>query len=469
MSQSVIIPARENEIVPWWMVILFQLLFIGIAIITYPSTSPVLLGILFLAIILTILIPEIPLVAFVFIGVTKPWIETNITFFQSVDYTLFLAVYLLFITIVTMVRRGTHTLPPFLHYIRYMLIFSIILFIGLIYTSSPVYGTDKAVRVFLFNIPLFIVTVLFISDRKHIYNIIYVVVGLSLILGIVMFFQGIQSFIGGRLDEYVLRMTILGANPIASARIFSVALIILLVAGFYGEKRRLKTFYYSLALFFLFALVATNSRGPLVSTFLAILLFAYFLSGMNKLKVIAFLIMFISTFLVVMSLLPEYLTGRYEALLQIDAAQRQLEGPGVDTIGSRQMMWGMALAGTFNSIWTFFLGNGTGSFSSLFHFGDFRWYPHNMFFEVLYEVGFVGLFFLLLHFFHISSRGVEIWRWTSNQSSDRSLLVIIIAILISTFVSIMFSGDLPDNRILWFLFGILIGYGRILEYEGNKR
>jgi hypothetical protein len=465
MSHSALIPSHENELVPWWMIVIAQLLFVGIAIMVYPSIPPLLLIAVVIAGILTILIPEIPLVAFVFIGVTKPWIEENISLFQSVDYTLFLAVYLVFITVLTLVRRNTLSSSPFMQYTLFGFIFSILLFIGLINTPSPVYGTDKAIRFFLFNIPLFIVTVLYISERKHIYRIMYTIVVLSLILGIIMFYQGIQSFLGGRIEEYVTRMTILGANPISSARIFSVSLIILLVAGYFDEKKRGKVFYYSLAAFFLFALVATNSRGPLVSTFLAVFLFTYFLSGMNKFKVFAFLILFVTMFFIVMALLPDFITGRYEALVQVDAAQRELEGPGIDTIGSRQMMWGMAVRGAFGSVTTFLIGNGTGSFPSLFPFWDFRWYPHNMLFEVLYEVGMIGLVVLLIHFAHIGRRGKELWSWTRSDRNDRNLLVMIVALIISLFVSAMFSGDLPDNRIIWFFLGVLIGFGRIRENE----
>ncbi len=441
---------------------------LGCILFLYPSVSPLIVIGGLVVLIVTVYYPEIPLIAFVFIGVTKPWVDENIALFQAIDYTVFLAAYILLLLFITVVRRETHTMPSFLFLLPALILFSFSLFIGVIYTSASSYGVDKAASFFVFNILLFISTILYIKDHGDIKRILTIVVFGTFVFAMIMFYQGLQSFLGGDLSDMIIRMTILGANPIASARIFSVAFVIVLVGAYFAKSNREKLFLYVLSGYFLVALIVTNTRGPLVSTLAAVFVFALFLSDM-KLKTIAF---YVGGFILVMFsallILPDFVTVRYEVLLQADALQQATGSAELDTIGARLMMWSMAFSGSVDSLWSFLFGHGTGSFASLFHFSDFRWYPHNIFAEVLYEVGIIGLVILIIHFGQISRITRNIWSETKWNDEYKTIVAILIVSAVAAFVAALVSGDINDNRYLWFHFGLIIASWRIIADQKRK-
>lgn len=462
-SPTHILRPPDNALLPWWYIIPIYAVILGAIVYLSPSVSPLIVIGGLVVLFVTAYYPEIPLVAFVFIGVTKPWVDENIAIFQTIDYTVFLAAYLFVLIFITMVRRRTYLLPPFYRFLPILFIFSILLFIGVIYTSAPSYGFEKASRFFIFNILLFIVTIVFIKDKTDIIRILAIVVGLSFIFATIMIYEGITGLLSGNITDLIVRMTILGANPISSARIFSLSFLILLVAAYFSSRKSVKVSLYILSAYFLIALIVTNTRGPLVSTFAAVIVFALVFSDM-KFKTIAlyiglFVIAIISTFL----LLPDFVTSRYEILLEAGDMQQALLPGEVDTVGSRVLMWSMAFSGAFESIWTFLFGHGTGSFATLFIFGNIRWYPHNIFAEILYEIGFIGVVIFLLHIGRITRYSVSVWKKAGKNLDLRKIVVIINVITVAAFTSALISGDLTDNRYLWFHFGLIVALWRIIK------
>lgn len=464
MQQSVshILHPPDSAIMPWWYIVPLYAIILGGILFLHHSVSPLLIVAGIILIFLTVYYPEIPLVAFVFIGVTKPWVDENIALFQAIDYTVFLAVYILLLLFITVVRRETLTMPSFLFLLPALVLLSVTLFIGVIYTPAASYGVDKAASFFVFNILLFIATILYIKDHGDIKRILIIVVAGTFVFAMIMFHQGLQSFLGGNLSDMIIRMTILGANPIASARIFSFAFLIVLIAAYFTKSNRAKVFLYLLSGYFLVALIVTNTRGPLVSTLAAVLFFALFLSDM-KIKTIAFYVgSFILVIISALLILPDFVTSRYEVLLQADAIQQGIAGGEIDTIGSRLLMWSMAFSGSLDSLWSFLFGHGTGSFASLFHFIDFRWYPHNIFAEVMYEIGIIGLLVLIFHFGQISRLTRNVWTETKWDDDRKTVVAILIISAVAAFFAALVSGDINDNRFLWFHFGLIVANWRII-------
>jgi O-antigen ligase len=466
-TPSHILRPPANVLIPWWYLIpLYAIILIGILAV-YPSVSPLVIVAGIVVLFVTVYYPEIPLVAFVLIGVTKPWFDENITIFQTIDYTAFLALYIFILLFITMVRRGTNELPSFIHFVIPLIMFSVVLMIGVVYSSAPNYGFEKAFRFFIFNILLFFTTIVFIKDERDIKRIFVVVIGLSFVFATIMFYDAAHHFLSGDVTGLIVRMTILGANPIASARLFSIAFIILLVGAYFAKRRRNKLFLYFLSGYFLIALIITNTRGPLVSTLVAVIVFLLFLSEM-KLKTIAMYFGgFVAAIVMAFLLLPDFATSRYEVFLEAGAVQQAMNGAETDTIQSRILMWSMAFSGAFESIWTFMLGHGTGSFASLFHFGDFRWYPHNILMEIVFELGLLGLLLFSVHLFQIVivNRGLIL---KTRSSGEYPLIVVVTTLAVSVFAAALVSGDLADNRNIWFLFGLIISLHRVQKMKFIK-
>lgn len=462
---SHILNPPDNTLIPWWYLIAVYAVLLGTMLVLYPSVSPLIIVAGVVVLIITFYYPVLALVAYIFLGVTKPWVDENVALFQTVDYTVFLAVFMAAFLLIALARQARHTLPSYLHFLPVLFLFAVLLFLGVVHSSAPSYGFEKASRFFIFNILLFIATILFIKEKRDIIHIFAFTVGLSFIFATIMFYEGIRSFVGGDVTQLIVRMTILGADPIGSARIFSVSFLILLVAAYFTPRRRDSIILYILSAYFLVALIVTNTRGPLVSTFAAVIIFVLFISNMKFRTIALYFGLFIAAIASAFLFLPDFLTSRYEVLLDAGAVQQAVEGGEVDTISSRLLMWSMALKGTFESAWTFIFGHGTGSFASLFHFGDIRWYPHNMFLETFYEIGFIGLFVLLLHFTQISIFGRRLYKNLSDRPSELMIVRIIIVGAISFFFAVMVSGDLASNRTFWFFPALLIAAGRIFAPE----
>ena len=93
---------------------------------------------------------------------------------------------------------------------------------------------------------------------------------------------------------------------------------------------------------------------------------------------------------------------------------------------------------------TFFIGLGSGGFSSLFLWRDFRWYPHNIFLEILVELGVVGLI-LISSLIYFSIKQLFSYK---NYNYLSEISAVWISGTLVMFFSAQFSGDLNDNRIL---------------------
>ena len=95
---------------------------------------------------------------------------------------------------------------------------------------------------------------------------------------------------------------------------------------------------------------------------------------------------------------------------------------------------------------------GAGGFSSLFIWRDWRWYPHNFFFEIIVELGLIGLL-IVVAFLKQSYQAIKQGIQTGVFTEHSALWV---AGTFVTFFAAQFSGDFNDNRILLMLIGISI-------------
>lgn len=95
------------------------------------------------------------------------------------------------------------------------------------------------------------------------------------------------------------------------------------------------------------------------------------------------------------------------------------------------------------------LGHGAGSFPLLTGRADIRRFPHNMFLEVLVETGLVGLVFLVA-LLATALRPVSLERLRRDPQALCAVML-----FAGIFLDCMLSGDIPDNRVLFLLMGML--------------
>jgi O-antigen ligase len=95
-------------------------------------------------------------------------------------------------------------------------------------------------------------------------------------------------------------------------------------------------------------------------------------------------------------------------------------------------------------------GQGVGGFSVVWANIDERLFPHNMALELLCELGLLGAVLFAMIVLLATRGNVTSWRTTSA-----GMKAMVVALAASAFANTMTSGDLPDNRVVFFAIGLL--------------
>lgn len=97
------------------------------------------------------------------------------------------------------------------------------------------------------------------------------------------------------------------------------------------------------------------------------------------------------------------------------------------------------------------LGHGIGAFPIVTGFSDTRVYPHQMLLETLVELGLVGAV-LLIGFIVYAFRSLGTW----TEIKRDSLRLAVLMVVINTMINAAVSGDLPDNRVMFAMLGLMV-------------
>jgi O-antigen ligase len=96
------------------------------------------------------------------------------------------------------------------------------------------------------------------------------------------------------------------------------------------------------------------------------------------------------------------------------------------------------------------LGYGIGSWPILIGLPDMYSYPHNLVFEILAELGLIGLILFALTLF-LALKGYI------KSKNNRTIFFnsVILMLFMNAFIGAMFSGDINDNRIIFAIIGLM--------------
>jgi len=411
-----------------------------------------LIPILFLATVWLIHRPEFTLLMIGSTSIIKGFMQEQFPIFETLDLTLLLII-ILWAGLAKIAFTGKWGLPEWTRDILILFaLFCGMVFVSGFYTPSPVSGWLKIGRFLIFASSMFVAPFIFLRNKSDSIRMLNYFKFLSATILIAMLINLLIIATSGGLFTYLVRASLLGANPIAVSRSLAVIAAMVTVIGIRREGWKRLTALVILALILL-AIVSTGSRGPLASFFAGIILFTVmFESPVYKSKL--FLVGGISIVIVfgLLLLLPESLTTRYMQITQGDVIVTAGGVERVSTIATRLNFWSLSLKGWLSGPSNFLFGMGASGFSSFFVWRDFRWYPHNIFFEVLVEQGFVG-FMLLIMMIAVAVRYLLKARKVGMLSEHSSVWV---AATLVIFFSAQFSGDINDNRILLMFLAIAL-------------
>ena len=403
-----------------------------------------LIPILFLATVWLIHRPEFTLLMIGSTSIIKGFMQEQFPIFETLDLTLLLII-ILWAGLAKIAFTGKWGLPEWTRDILILFaLFCGMVFVSGFYTPSPVSGWLKIGRFLIFASSMFVAPFIFLRNKSDSIRMLNYFKFLSATILVAMLINLLLIATSGGLFTYLVRASLLGANPIAVSRSLAVIAAMVTVIGIRREGwKRLTTLI--LLTLILLAIVSTGSRGPLASFFAGIILFMLmFESSVYRSQLL--LVGGISIMIVfgLFFVLPESLTTRFMQITQGDVIVTAGGVERVSTIATRLNFWSLSLKGWLSGPSNFLFGMGASGFSSFFVWRDFRWYPHNIFFEVLVEQGFVG-FILLIMMIAVAVRYLLKVRKSGMLSEHSSVWV---AATLVIFFSAHVSGDINDNRIL---------------------
>lgn len=320
------------------------------------------------------------------------------------------------------------------------LLYSFIL-LSLTYTPSPTFSIEKSylfsINILFFIYPLFLRR-LNLQLQYKLFLFILLPLAIWFILFKTLYFSPLNS--GYRLVNvrfYDIRRNYLG---------FGMCLCILTILQIHLKKPVL------IGIFSIVLLFGLGSRGALI--FLLITLIIWKWKSMVhrvmrfKLKKKALRILTIATVTLPIILITQYQriadflylgVVRFQSLFRVSRDQ-SLQG--------RFERIAFATEDIFSSFSTIFFGNGIGSFGILYTGTDVREYPHNIFLEVLFELGIVALIlfcvFLFLPFLY-------------------KRLVVFKVLVLYFLLNALKSGDLVGLWLLFFFIGLLVFNPKIID------
>jgi len=317
------------------------------------------------------------------------------------------------------------------------------------YTSAPNYGGVKLLRFLLIGTLFLYSGIVLVRDEETFRRIALLFVLAACVTAIQMIFHLEHRAVGAETD-----ITRIGAG-------WLLGMSILLLLGYpvlRNSRHHLFLIIFALPLMSA-GLIASASRGPIVSLAIALTLTLFWFSkrlfASIRIWVAALLVgSCVASFFYLRHVDPDKYNAKLGEMIQLSS------GHSTSGSGAKRLdYYSRTLAALPENFW---LGQGVGSWS-VFYFGrDTRDYPHNLFLETMFEEGVVGQVLLLLFLYLLA---VAIQRTLITTNSQYGVLAGLLIYCVS--VS-MFSGDLDDNRLLWLWAGIIMAVCRNASLQSRR-
>jgi len=376
---------------------------------------------------------EVFFALFLFSGLFKESIN-----FIPVDLAgLFLA-----LTILSVIKRFYKNPTIYKNSITPILLFfalTVLIFTSFFYSPNLELTQGKIIKFVLLTTPAFIIPFLLFKTKDSLVRFLMTLAFTSTTMALfslpMIFGRGSSiGFVGFN-----------GGNYLGLARACGVGISILLFLGLLNKK--LKRY----RLVFLLAIVATTisllssgARMPIIALSAALLIAVIYPIKFKK-GVISYpkyynKVMGVLAILLI-PLAIAYQQGYFNSV--IFRFSVLVESGGGNSVQARIDRFSAAIEMWQNN---FILGNGFGSFGEYYTSGVVSDYPHNLFLELLSELGVVGFFIFLALLIVAFMRSYSLLK-IKNIRTD-NLFITVITIFMIIFLSAMVSGNINENRIM---------------------
>lgn len=354
---------------------------------------------------------------------------------------LFVIFFAMVFVIINLINKKISA-PPFI-LILSILLFLIINTVSIFISINPLMTIYEIIRLFsIFSI--FILSYLIISTKNNYYPMLWAILISSIIPMILALFQFIT---GTGVSDIEGRLLGTFSNPNSFAS-FSVLILGILTYLFLSEKDTKKRFLYaSSALFVIFILLETLSRGA----WLATLIFTFSIIIWKSPKVI---------FVIIFSLLALFFLSETFH----DRIEDVYNPPATSSVRWRFKQWENLFKVYENKPLT---GYGAGT-EILIHEKEFGFYAgnpyaHNDILRAALEAGFFGALSFLSIFLSVTITCLKNYNKTFNKK-HKLLIIIIVFLFISEFIFGMTSNIFRSTAVQWCLWA-LIGVSLVKKWK----
>lgn len=416
--------------------------------------------IIFFTAIATFKFPLLALALFLTAGFVKGLLILKFSFFQRVDYTVLCASLTLIVMGYHFVRQGINFRSIISTSLILYILLSITLLFGITYTSAPNYGFDKATNFVTFGFIAFLAPIIFGQRLNDFKFIIWILIILGIILAIGTIVAPHSAIIR---EDAATRGGFLEASPLNTADKLASASVIMFVFAIMGNTSGLlRVFSLVLIPIMMIGIVITGSRGPFMGlVFATIATIIICRRKVSKIWLPWIVTILVFAVIITFIRMPGEVTSRIANIWQSEYGLQE-------TAESRTNLFSW----TTSRIWKRpVFGYGTGAFAVDRGGDDKRNYPHNFFLELMYENGIIGLLLGIVFIWIIFKR----WRQAAQQvrlyELDISLfqMVHISGLLfLYTFTQSMKSGDITDNRFMFFCAGLVLAIFNLVQQVSEQ-
>ncbi|MFT3947230.1 MAG: O-antigen ligase family protein [Agriterribacter sp.] len=337
----------------------------------------------------------------------------------------------------------------FVKELQILLLFFLILVIGLTYTNAIGYGSSKIAILYLWIFVYYIYGFIIVNNFDVFIKISFFTGAVFLFLlyqkfgDPISFFQSMQGeIVRLGVTEDSSGKYIFALNPIWVARYLGL-LFLLALSVVHKGKRNYIIYAYMVCLFLY--MITSGSKGPIIALLGGCAIFLADNKLANNMKYIFTFLVLVAGLLLLLDFIDFFSSSFFIARFSGESSS------GTE----REELIDMALR--YRGIPGFLFGNGTGDFGYLMNRTDKRLYPHNIFAELYYENGIVGVSIIIIMMYTVFKKFAIIFRHRT--------LKLICAIFVYYALNTMFSGDLGANQ-FFFIFFILLHFEiKLVEKE----
>jgi O-antigen ligase len=313
--------------------------------------------------------------------------------------------------------------------------------VSLLWSPSRIYGPDKAFQMTTLALWALIAGALIVAPSPERICRLFTMILLLALWGAVDALSGYAES-GGAVYHVETVDGMVDNRHLLLGRISAPGALVALAAWLHNRGRPAGWIYLGAFVALCFVLAIGGGRGALLSAAFPLLIPIALSVRLTprKIRVFRAMLSVMVLLLLAAGALALYATTSGQRLPTFDRLERLQEGnPRTELYAQWATLWPQAPH----------LGHGTGSWPVLVGRPDQTSYPHNMFLELLVENGIVGLI-LFLAVLAVGLRPVSLARLRGDPQALCAVML-----FLGTLTNAMTSGDLPANRYVFLMLGVL--------------